>query len=69
MLTTATASKPDSKAETEQSVLQPSNGSVGGEGQPTAYEEKTITTEKTKRKRDENEENLIQRGPAKVERT
>ncbi|EED80385.1 predicted protein [Postia placenta Mad-698-R] len=65
----ASGSKSDSKAEMGQSVLQPSNGSVGGEWQPTASEEKPIPTEKTKRKRDENEENLIQRGPAKVERT
>ncbi|EED80387.1 predicted protein [Postia placenta Mad-698-R] len=62
-------SKPVSKAETEQSVLQPSNGFVGAEGQATPSEGKPISTEKTKRKRDENEEHPIKRGAAKKKRT
>ncbi|EED80383.1 predicted protein [Postia placenta Mad-698-R] len=61
--------KPDSKAETQQSVLQPSNGSIGAEGQATSSEEKAISTEKTKRKRDENEEHPAERRAAKKKRT
>ncbi|EED80940.1 predicted protein [Postia placenta Mad-698-R] len=61
--------KPDSKAEMEQSVLQPSNGSIGAEGQATSSEEKPISTEKTKRKRDENEEHPAERRAAKKKRT
>ncbi|KAF9804264.1 hypothetical protein IEO21_09455 [Rhodonia placenta] len=62
-------SKPRSKAETEQCVLRASNGSGDVEEKPTPSGEKSSSTKRTKRKRNENNGYGAQRTAAKKKRT